>query len=188
MTCIAAVKHKGKVVIGGDSAGVDRSLGLQLRADVKVFTRTDDNGVEWGFGFTSSFRMGQVLRYKLELPEVAPKKDVLEFMVERFVEAVRKAMREAGCMHKENEVEEGGNFLVGFKGELFEVQSDFQVAQPLHPFAACGCGADLALGALAASLVIEPDGEGTAHVERALRAAEQFSAGVRAPFHVVTVG
>ena len=36
MTCIAAIAEKGKVYIGGDSAGV-AGLDLTIRADEKVF-------------------------------------------------------------------------------------------------------------------------------------------------------
>lgn len=188
MTCIAAVKHKKRIVIGADSAGIALgNLGLQLRSDVKVFTRKSENGRLWGFGFTSSFRMGQLLRYKLELPEVPPKEDLLEFMVTRFIESLRKCLRDGGYAKKEHEVEEGGNFIVAFGDELFEIGSDFQVAQAAHPFLAVGCGEQIALGALVTSLNVAPVDKAEAHVERALLAAERFSAGVRAPFHLVVV-
>ena len=37
MTCIVGLEHNGAVWIGGDSAGVDNSLGIQTRDDRKVF-------------------------------------------------------------------------------------------------------------------------------------------------------
>ena len=48
--------------IGGDRAGV-AGLSLTVRADEKVF----QNG-EFLMGFTTSFRMGQLLRYSLKPP------------------------------------------------------------------------------------------------------------------------
>ncbi len=57
MTCIVGIETDKGVVIGGDSAGVS-GLGLTVRADEKVFARGP-----FVMGFTSSFRMGQLLRY-----------------------------------------------------------------------------------------------------------------------------
>ena len=61
MTCIVGLVHEGVVYIGGDSAGVG-GMSLTVRADEKVF----QNG-EFLMGFTTSFRMGQLLRYSLKL-------------------------------------------------------------------------------------------------------------------------
>ena len=67
MTCIAAITEKGKVYMGGDSAGVS-GYDITIRADEKVFK----NG-QCVFGFTSSFRMGQLLCYKFKVPVKPPK-------------------------------------------------------------------------------------------------------------------
>ena len=66
MTCIVGLEHKGKVYIGGDSAGV-AGYSLSVRADQKVFI----NG-NFIFGFTSSFRMGQILRFGFNPPRRHP--------------------------------------------------------------------------------------------------------------------
>lgn len=83
MTCIVGMVEGGRVWIGGDSAGV-AELELTVRADEKVFT----NG-PYVFGFTSSFRMGQLLRYKLKPPKPPRFGDLMAFMVNDFIEAVR---------------------------------------------------------------------------------------------------
>src|SRR5690606_9234922 len=99
MTCIAGLRtNDGRVYIGGDSAGV-AGLSLQVRADQKVFV----NG-GFLFGFTSSFRMGQVLRHSFTPPNRHPDKDVMAFMVTEFVDAVRNAFKSAGVATKSNEV------------------------------------------------------------------------------------
>ncbi len=54
MTCIAAVAHEGNVWMGADSAGVS-GLALAVRRDPKIYRVGD-----FLFGFTSSFRMGQL--------------------------------------------------------------------------------------------------------------------------------
>ena len=180
MTCIAALVQNGSITMGGDSAGV-AGYALHVRSDPKVFR----NG---GFlvGCTSSFRMLQVLRFQVKPPE-HPRKhedgswlDPYEYMVRYFVEECRKEFKEHGYLRKCDEQESGGCFLVGYRGHLFYVDSDFQVGELHDPFAAVGCGMDLAHGALFALQDSGLDPE--AKVRLALEAAERFSAGVRRPF------
>lgn len=176
MTCIVGVAHKGKVFIGGDSAGV-AGLRICSRADSKVFV----NG-EFVMGFTSSFRMGQLLRYKLSPPKRHQDDDLMKYMVTEFVDAVRHCLKSGGYAGKTNEVESGGTFLVGVAGRLFSIESDYQVAEHHFDYHAVGCGGELAMGALAATQDTVKDPE--KRIALALAAAERHSAGVSAPFVV----
>lgn len=160
--------------IGGDSAGVS-GYSLTVRADRKVFR----NG-PMIFGFTSSFRMGQLLRYTLKVPHYEPEIDVERYMSTVFIEAVRQCLKEHGWSKKTNEQETGGTFLVGYKGQLFFIDDDYQVGWSADGWDAVGCGHDLAKGALFASAHMT----GSDRVHMALSAAERCSAGVRGPFHV----
>lgn len=174
MTCIVGVVHKNKVYIGGDSAGVS-NLDVIVRADSKVFTNRD-----FVFGFTSSFRMGQLLRYSFTPPTRKEHQDVYEYMVTKFINQVRKCFRAGGYAKKNNEVESGGTFLVGYHGRLFTIYDDFQVAESVQLYDAVGCGESYALGSLFATKLKEPK----ARIQLALSAAEQFSGGVRGPFKI----
>lgn len=179
MTCIIGLLDKGKVYMGGDSAGVNSSLSLSVRADQKVFIKD-----KFIMGFTTSFRMGQLLRYNLELSSQPEGLDVFEYMVTSFVEAVRKCLKDGGFAEKKDEKEKAGTFLVGYQERLFCVDEDYQIAEQLLPFNAVGCGKDLALGALFANGHLKPE----ERILQALQAAEQFSAGVRRPFIIKTLG
>lgn len=180
MTCIAGIRtDDGRVYIGGDSAGVG-GLSLSVRADAKVFI----NG-GFLFGFTSSFRMGQVLRYAFTPPKRHPDKDVMEFMVTEFVDAVRNAFKTAGVAHKSDEVESCGTFLVGYAGRLFNVADDYQVGEAACGYDAVGCGEGIALGSLYATADMV---DNEARISLALHAAEAHSAGVRGPFTVLSIG
>ena len=176
MTCIVGLVHEGVVYIGGDSAGVG-GMSLTVRADEKVF----QNG-EFLMGFTTSFRMGQLLRYSLKPPRRHPDDDIHQYMVVDFVNAVRECLKAGGYASKEDEVESGGTFLVGYAGHLFTVNSDYQVGIPEDGFAAVGSGQDISRGALFAT-----QGQATPRdrVLTALRSAERFNAGVRGPFHIL---
>lgn len=179
MTCIVGVVHEGKVHIGGDSAGV-AGYSMTVRADQKVFT----NG-KFVFGFTSSFRMGQVLRYAFTPPERLPSKSVDAYMVTDFIDAVRAVLKSSGYAQKDQEQEIGGTFLVGYEGRLFKIDCDYQVGESVDGYDACGCGQDIAVGALFATKAAGLDP--AARVSLALGAAESYSAGVRGPFKVETV-
>ena len=177
MTCIVGVPQGGgRVVMGADSAGLC-DWDLTVRADAKVFTRGP-----FLMGFTSSFRMGQLLKYRLDVPEHPEGMADLEYLSTAFVDAVRECLGDGGWRKKEHEREEGGTFLVGYRGRVYEVESDFQVGEPAAGYAACGCGARIALGALHALGVRVPP---TERVRRALEAAEALSAGVRGPFVIL---
>lgn len=192
MTCIVGLEHEGKVYVGGDSAGVG-GYSLTIRTDSKVFTKPgfaeDYSPVPWVMGFTTSFRMGQLLRYSLDLPFLPkdPDTDLEEFMVTEFVEAMRTALRDGGWLKKNSEREQGGTFLVGVRGQLFTIDSDLQVGRSADGYASVGCGEDLALGALYATKEPPIFGDDVeARVELALAAAAHHSAGVAGPFLVVT--
>lgn len=177
MTAIAGLVHGKRVYIGGDSAGV-AGWSLTVRADSKVFV----NG-PYAMGFTSSFRMGQLLRYSFKAP--APKGELSKFMATKFVDAVRETLKSGGWLKKDADRDEGGTFLVGVSGRLFMIADDFQVGEAVDGFAAVGCGHELALGALHATADLELPPK--KRLRLALQAAERYSAGVRGPFTTLEV-
>lgn len=146
---------------------------MTIRADAKVFTLEP-----YIFGFTTSYRMGQLIRYSLDVP--VPHGDLDKFMATTFVDAVRDCLKAGGWAKKEDEREEGGTFLVGVNGRLFVIEDDYQVGASADGYAAVGCGGEIALGALFATA--DADMAPERRVMLALQAAERFSAGVRGPF------
>lgn len=181
MTCIVGIVSDGKVMIGGDRAGVG-GYDLTVRQDRKVFK----NGA-FVMGFTTSFRMGQVLAYAFTPPVRHPNTDVMKFMVTDFIDAVRAAFKTAGYATKKEEAEAGGSFLVGYAGRLFHIHDDYQVGESTHGFDACGCGESYALGSLITTRFTGKD-DPKERLITALNAAEAFSAGVRGPFDFEEVG
>lgn len=171
MTCIAGIAENGAVHLAGDSAGCS-GWDLTVRADPKVFV----NG-PYVLGFTSSFRMGQLLRYSFAPPSPEGH-DLHGFMCTAFIDALRTCLKDGGWAVKDKEQEEGGEFLAGVAGRLFTVQTDYQVGEPADGYAAVGCGFQVARGALFATSGQKPE----ARLRTALEAAERFSGGVRGPF------
>jgi hypothetical protein len=179
VTAIVGLVHQGTVYVGGDSAGVS-GYSMTVRADAKVFTVGP-----YLLGFTTSFRMGQLIRYALDPPTPAGD-DLDRFMATTFVDAVRACLKAGGWAKKENDREEGGTFLVGVAGRLFTVEEDYQVGASADGYAAVGGGSEIALGALFATARTRMAPERRVLV--ALQAAERFSAGVRGPFICLSHG
>ncbi|MGW0795174.1 hypothetical protein [Streptomyces sp. NPDC002692] len=176
MTVIVGLVHNRRVHLGADSAGV-AGYTLTVRADAKLF-----RSGPYVMGFTSSFRMGQLLRYSFQPP--APDGDDLHrFMVTTWVDALRTCLKDGGWARKDSEQEQSGTFLVGVQGRLLTIDSDYQVGESIAPYAAVGCGQDLALGALHATqdLGLKP----RPRITTALAAAAHHSAGVAEPFTYV---
>jgi ATP-dependent protease HslVU (ClpYQ) peptidase subunit len=174
MTCIVGLVEGNTVFIGGDTAGSSGCF-ISERADGKVFRLG-----EFLIGFSGSYRIGQLLRYKFQPPTLEVGVELHRYMVLQFVDALRECLKEGGAALKVNDVETGGHFLVGIRGRLFGIETDYQVADYADNFAACGCGRDFAMGSLFSTSIKNSK----ARVRLALESAERFDACVRGPFTI----
>ena len=177
MTCIVGYIADDGIYMGADSAGTDSALNQRTRIDNKVFLMDD-----FVIGFTSSFRMGQLLQYQFEPPEYIEQiyGDIFGYMCTGFIDSLRACFINGGYAQNDKGEESGGVFLVGYKGRLFEIESDYQVAEVTDRYNAVGCGANYALCSLYTN-----DGTPEEIVLTALECAEYFSAGVRGPFTIL---
>ncbi len=175
MTCIVGLEYDGKVYMGGDSAAVANS-NLQLTDTPKVFEKQ-----KMLIGYTWSFRMGQIIQYAKTVPEIKEYPDNYEYLVKSFVPFLRNIFKDAGWLIVEKSRDEGGQFLIGLRGELFEITSEFAVLRMADGFNAVGSGSYYALGALRI-LKHNTDKEPTMKVGLALEAAAYFSTSVSSPF------
>lgn len=181
MTCIIGIVDNDKVWMGGDAAGthVDSWL-TQTGLETKVWKAGDVV-----FGGCGSFRIMQLLRYKMIIPTVPDGIDALEYLTGDFVDAMRTALGDGGALTiwddtSTEEMEESG-YLVALQGRVFEIYADFGVGEFDDGFASIGCGKGFALGSLYSTHDLKPK----ERVQLALEAAEHFSAGVRGPFTIL---
>jgi ATP-dependent protease HslVU (ClpYQ) peptidase subunit len=176
MTCIIAVEHEGKVYMGGDSAA---AAGWDINEiDFKKVFKSGD----FLIGYTTSFRMGQLLEHELSVPKQENESD-MHYMVTKFVPAVRELFKSAGFTKIDSNQETGGLFLIGYKGKVYRIDSDFQVLRHLRGLYAIGCGFAYALGSLATNQSANAEEK----VLKALNVSGIFSNGVREPYYVVTL-
>jgi ATP-dependent protease HslVU (ClpYQ) peptidase subunit len=189
MTCIVALSDGKTVWLGGDAAGTTGDE-ISIRSDAKVSVQYS-GGVFWGIGFTTSYRMGQLIRYHVTLPKVtsADKTDLFKYVVTKFIPHLRTVLSDGGFASLSEGTEEGGQFILALLGKIFMIDSDFQVGAPIENFYAVGSGGSCAKGALHGlqqfkeSKQIAPERQ----VLAALKTSENFCASVRAPFTIVTV-
>lgn len=186
MTCIVGMEFEGKVFLGGDSAGSD-GYEISIQAGPKVFRLGD-----FVMGYTSSFRMGQLLQYSFNPPEQDGDDD-MAYLVSEFVPELRTCLKDGGYAVVENNREKSGFFLVGYRGKLYQIQNDFAVLRRTDGFDAVGSGASYAL-----AVMMREVRQATAQtgklphpivaMEEALQISAHFSAGVSGPFTYVHTG
>lgn len=173
MTCIVGIAREGKVYMGGDTCGSGHSW--QQVGNPKVFI----NSGQFLIGCTTSFRMIDLLHYELQVPEQKVGQSDDAYMRTAFIKAVRECFKEHGWLAKSSDKNEGGNFLVGYKGKLYEVQDDFSVLNSPEEGMAVGSGEQSARGSL---FTTRADWDCNKRVLQALEAAEAVAMGVKGPF------
>jgi ATP-dependent protease HslVU (ClpYQ) peptidase subunit len=179
MTCIVGIVdvENNKVVIGGDSASTAGDE-ILLTKHSKVFR----NG-EFLIGACGSVRMGQLLQYSFIPPDIKGD-DIHRYMCTDFIEEARKLFKDGGYLQKSQYGDDlGGSFLVGYQDRLFQVESDFQVAEYLGGFTACGSGARYALGALRTLYLQKIDAH--TKVKHALEASATYCTSVAPPYNIL---
>lgn len=174
MTCIVGLVDEDKVLMGADSAASTEEI-MTVRADQKMFRNE-----EFLFGCTSSWRMAQLLRYSLKPPVHHPDVSVEAYLHTDFIDAIRSCFKDGGYAKVENGVEEGGVFLLAYRGGIYSIYQDFQIETPADGYMAIGSGYLVALGSLYSSRA-QP---ASSRVLLALQAAEHLCPTVRAPFHL----
>lgn len=176
MTLVVGLAHESRVYIGTDSAEAGAS-NLTIRRDPQVVWKGS-----FLFGFPGVFRLENLVRYRLPVPEDEPATDVRGFLALHVAETVRAWIREELVEPQVRAAtdEIAGIMLVGYRGRLFMIGSDGQVVEAFDGYDALGTGDEVALGAMRATRRESPEDR----VYSALHAAAYLTGAVRPPFHV----
>src|SRR3972149_7740532 len=144
MTCIVGIEGKSigisHNIIMGDSIGVDNWSSSTILSTPKVF---EVNGIK--VGFTTSYRMAQILQYHV-LPKININFSGLslfeahEKVVVDVIEPIRNTLKDLGFSKVELNEESGGEFLLGVGDYIFEVSDSYQVDHHSRGFSAVGIG------------------------------------------------
>lgn len=181
MTCIIGAKYGDIIWMGCDSqltSGWDRGI---LPRDSKVFRVGN-----LLFGVSGKFRAAQIIKYHLNIPEQGDKFE-LEYIVSDVVESIRDILKEKGYAHVEynNESSQNDEILIGYRGELYRVGSNYSAALIVGPFCATGSGEHYAIGAM--EILYDTTPNPIHAITRSLEVAAKYNIGVAGPFHVETL-
>lgn len=140
MTCIIGiVDENGNVHMASDSCA-SNGWDYHLIKEPKVF-KLENETESMIFGYTSSFRFGQLIKFHVTLPDKKRKDSDLGYIVNRVIPVIRAALKNGGYTAIVNSEEKGGVCLIGYNGKLYTMQSDFSIIESCMRFDACGCGA-----------------------------------------------
>jgi ATP-dependent protease HslVU (ClpYQ) peptidase subunit len=143
MTCIAGlVDRQGNGYIASDSVGSNGYTKGSYR-NKKIFKK--DSLL---IGYTSSYRMGQLLEYQLQLPKRAMGQSLDEYMYVDFMNTVRGLFKSSGFLRSDSGKESIGTFMIITEGRIFKVQDDMAILESSNNFDTCGSGEDYARAAL----------------------------------------
>jgi hypothetical protein len=188
MTCVVALIHENKVLLGGDAAASDDKSGLIFqRTDPKVFKVG-----QFGIAFVDSFRMGQILQYNWTPPVYKPTtgyRNLDKFIRTKFIESIKDAFKEQGYGSfgaGADDGDAGGIFIIAVQGagRIFTMDTDFHVGEADVQYMAEGAGQELALGSLFSTTAIKTPRK---RVRMALDAAAKFNMSVRPPFTIIEI-
>lgn len=183
MTCIIAYKFDDVVYIGGDSIAADMDT---YSKDIIINPKVFKNG-KFLIGYTTSFRIGQLLEYTLIPPKKNKKQDVMQYLCNNFIDEIRRLFVDNGYdMLKSNSG--GGTFLFAYKGDIYLVQNDYSILIVDTAYNAVGSGYKAALAAMNVLEEIDPKCKRYSPEEKlqiAFRAVEKHNNSVAGPFIVM---
>lgn len=186
MTCIVGFldKENDTVWIGGDSLA-SNGYSKNVCNNLKVFHHYLNKSII--IGSTTTFRHIDLLQYSENLfPELDfyKKKEIdREYMIKTFVPNLINLFQ--NNVYSSNNEHKGGNFIIGIKNKLFEIQPDYSVLEPTTGYISVGSGEDFALGSLYVTTHEHKNWTPERHIEMALKSAEFNSCGVQRPFRII---
>jgi ATP-dependent protease HslVU (ClpYQ) peptidase subunit len=184
LTAIIGVVHNDKVYMGGDTCSNVGWEQYTLKSE-KVFKLPKANML---VGIAGTFRDVQIIRYHCDIE--LPDEDAEATLVKVFIPSLISAFKTHGSNNSGSGESSQFNseILVGFRGRLFLIDCGYAVVECIEGFRTIGNGGSVALGAIAVAQEVAgayPNVED--RIRMALKIAEQFTSGVRAPFIVESI-
>ena len=177
MTCVVAIVDKQrKILMGADSSAVDDTIHTP-HISPKVFIKG-----EFGIGYCHSFRLGQIIEFWFTPPPLPEgEEDLMRYMVVDFVPELKSVLADQDYPNHDDEKTEW-SLIVGVRGHIFTIESDWHVGFDDIPYVAIGAGSSYAMGAIHAA-----EGDSMFSLKKGLEAAELFCPYVLGPFHFIEV-
>lgn len=143
MTCIAGMIDKqGVGHIASDSIGSNGHT-KDVYRNKKIFRKG-----ALLIGYTSSYRMGQLLEHNLTLPARKVDQSLDEYIYVDLVAAVRSVLKSEGYLKIDSNTESIGTFMIITEGRLFMMQNDLAILEAADGFDSCGSGENFAVATI----------------------------------------
>ncbi|HBN4943549.1 TPA: hypothetical protein L2Y74_001326 [Escherichia coli] len=172
MTCIIAHTDGVTSFIAGDKLG-SNGFTKSVQTEPKVFEKefikiNDDAGLTrtkeiMAIGYTTSFRMGQLLTYSLNLPQQDANETFPQYLVLKVIPIIRQMFKEEWGSRDPSQEVGGGQFIILHNHTIYEVQEDFSVLQPKTRITAVGSGTYHAIAAMQAYIEVENESKVPLH-------------------------
>jgi len=169
MSTVIGIVQDKQVWIGADSRASTEDGDIRPGKCKKIFR----NG-PYLIGFIGSVRGGQILYPKYFKPPA----DIMG-----LPDAIIKQCSEKGVLltGEQNQSLMASNFLVGYKGKLYDILIDFQMTE-VAEYCSIGAGSYYAFGSLHTTNKMKEDFTPEMRMQLALEAACEFSASTGPPF------
>lgn len=143
MTCIIGFvdKSKRKMIIAGDRLGSNGYTGEVINKP-KIFKKK-----KVLFGYTTSFRFGQILEHHLKIPK-DKRKIPYEYIVKDLLPCIREVL-ETHKYSSKDDAGKSGTAIIMYKGFVYTLQDDWSVLEYLNNVSV-GSGSEVASGAMLA--------------------------------------
>lgn len=180
MTCVVGViTENGRVIMGADSSATDELIHT-AHIESKVFVKG-----EFGIGYCHSFRLGQIIEFWFDPPPIPDDEEYLiRYMVSTFVPELKSVCEDNDYPNHDDEKVDW-SIMVGVRGQLFTIESDWHVGHDSIPYASIGAGSSYALGSFYSTSLTYSNKHAAARI--ALEAAEKFCPYVIQPFNFIEV-
>ena len=182
MTCVVAIADGETVWMGADSMAINGDERIILNQP-KVTRLETSRGQPYLVGCAGALRiMNLVVELALEVPDKGFFDSPLSFVRSAFLPTLHSLLKANDALD-----EDGGmcsQMLIGYRGHIVQIGTDFSIWATSDPYAAIGGGASYALGALHTHWSLKYLKRETfddCGIE-ALNSAAKFSSSVSAPF------
>jgi ATP-dependent protease HslVU (ClpYQ) peptidase subunit len=201
MSCVIGLVTDQTVILGADTAACDGNVVITNKFKKLFKWQIDFSGsdceliktIDIGIGVVGSVQTCNTIEFELDFPKPdrEDRKHPERYIVTKLVPALRdvltRSRERCGACAEHN----GDEFMIGFMGKLFTLDTELGVVSPSSGYDAIGSGREVALGAMSsngrpreyAGKILEP-------IERildGLKVAEELTAFVRAPFDLVFI-
>lgn len=174
------------MVMACDSAATDDTFELVVRKGCSKAWVEDVCGVgEMLVGFSGNFSTGLWIRHAFKWPRKFPNESMETWLVRRVQPILADAMKKRFSAEDKDENRTSWELLLAKPREIFKLHPCGDVETCVLPFACIGDGAQVAQGALHASVGSRPSWDA---LETAFQACLASRASVRGPLHMLALG